>query len=79
MKRRMPEFLTIPLVILVLAVVFVIMFVADAGLVAMVVFGAVAADPKWLEEGVVDLGRGRYAVPVRELVLSASGSERAER
>jgi hypothetical protein len=43
MRKRMPEFLAIPLVIVVLGLVFVIMFVADAGLAAMVIFGVLAA------------------------------------
>jgi hypothetical protein len=42
MRRHMPEFAAIPLVIVVLGLVFIVMFVADAGLAAMVVFGVVA-------------------------------------
>jgi hypothetical protein len=43
MRRRMPEFVAIPLVIVVLGLVFVVIFVADAGPVAMVAFGVFAA------------------------------------
>lgn len=43
MRRGMPEFLAIPLVVVLLGVVFLIMFVADAGLAVMLVVGTIAA------------------------------------
>ena len=43
MKRHMPEFAAIPLVIVLLGLVFVILFVTDAGAVAIVTFSVVAA------------------------------------
>lgn len=42
MRKGMPEFLAIPLVIVVLGSVFVVMLVADAGIAAMVAFGVVS-------------------------------------
>ena len=42
MKRATPEFLAIPVVIVLLGVVFVILFAADAGLATWLVVGGVA-------------------------------------
>src|SRR5512132_3278753 len=43
MRRGMPEFAAIPLVIVLLGIVFAIMAVLDAGAVAMIVVGVIAA------------------------------------